>query len=1433
MMEESVMLKSIHEDSSTVTSLCAVVDTCLSLGLKRRALGLFKTNSTTALMQKVSKDNADADDVMRRVAEIEQVGPGKRTHSTGDSTGGGGGSKSSRMAPLEKANSGGNLAMTMRYLWIRVALFEKKLQTIVCHLVHEAEKYYNRESIVSDVDYAPLLTSLLIGPCALEYTKVKSCYGLAWSDLPANELVLRHKISTGSIGGPGSPTGSCFHSAVSNVGSSLALAAATHISSSTNQLSCGSPVRLTARQALSRASSMRSLSQASSMMSLDGAGKAMTMTATAAAQEARSIPSQAREYVESLHQNQKGILLFGKNNVQVFPKDSAFPCSGYLSLHQILSQNGAGHTYGNGSCSLPMAPPGAVIINGGHPGPGGRGAEPEHHSVCLKWTPNRLMNGGTVEDKSASWQQAVAIDMKDIIFMHCHQDKDEDEEEGLGGGETLTLVATDGTQHPPLRFPPGQHLALFLQCLEASLAPALVIQPPVGNNPELFPDPASKQGEEISGDGKEDGEDKDNLTGRRRSILPILLRRKKEQTPEASTESNGSSTTSAMSSSATTKETDGSGAPTESVSDQTPSPSTPGQKTAFGVHTSSGRGPDQVFRIIRTRGILAPHSTPDGLGPAATNGDGLLLRAPSSAPAEVECGVAAATNGGAGAAGGGGGGRSAGGPRTLGFSGLGMGLLSSSSFSSSTAAAVGGHERLSKTRSDNWFSNLFSPSKSRHNSSSTDTHSAHESASAVTSKAIDNVDEIDDGAEETSGSEDSEEVLVANGESITQLRSKKKRKKFKNAEKQTESISTLCDTMRKQIINRAFYGWLTHVRHMRTVRASLGGLAFDDPIEAVDERWYEGVQEDWWHQNQMELILGGNGGGGGGGGKESDARNTNNVQDFETEVYRRIYFGGIHPDLRKKVWPYLLGHYKWDFGPAEQAAADSRVQEAYEHKLSDWMAIEAIVRQRDKEINAANIAKLSGNVSVVAGESCNNSLYMSNDVFESADDDEPDVSSRTVSHDKISTITEITENSTSNSEEKTRGKLLSTQSEPAVPCNGEEDKAAEVNGVTAADEGIHDDTFSLKEENEGVNAKAKSNNGEAVSYRLTTPSVDSGHEAADSTASPAAGAATSFTTAPSSANILNDLKSITQKIARLGTSSSTPQLPTSSSLDHQGPSTSSRHRPLTVGISLNDDTLSSISTGNHSPVSDYGAGGVGGGGGYGPGAVCSTGTYPQELIDNLGVNLHRIDKDVLRCDRNMAYFTGANLEKLRNVITTYVWDNLEIGYMQGMCDLVAPILVTFDDEALTYACFSKLMQRMICNFPTGTQMDENFASMRSLIQVFDQTLYNAIQQSGDFSHFYFCYRWFLLDFKREFTYSETYLVWETIWASLKVVSSHFYLFVALALVENYRDIIMDRNMDFTDIIKFFNEMAEKHDAIEILQIARDLVNQLQLMISDK
>uniref|UniRef100_A0A8C6WI87 Small G protein signaling modulator 2 n=1 Tax=Neogobius melanostomus TaxID=47308 RepID=A0A8C6WI87_9GOBI len=222
-----------------------------------------------------------------------------------------------------------------------------------------------------------------------------------------------------------------------------------------------------------------------------------------------------------------------------------------------------------------------------------------------------------------------------------------------------------------------------------------------------------------------------------------------------------------------------------------------------------------------------------------------------------------------------------------------------------------------------------------------------------------------------------------------------------------------------------------------------------------------------------------------------------------------------------------------------------------------------------------------------------------------------------------------------------------------------------------------------------------------------------------------------------------------------------------------------------------------------------------------------------ELLDTVALNLHRIDKDVQRCDRNYYYFTTANLEKLRNIMCSYVWEHLEMGYVQGMCDLLAPLMVVLDDECLAYSCFTQLMKRMSQNFPNGGAMDSHFANMRSLIQILDSELFELMQQNGDYTHFYFCYRWFLLDFKRELLYEDVFAVWEVIWVAPRISSKHFGLFLALALVTVYREIIIHNNMDFTDIIKFFNEMAERHDVQNILKIARELVHKVQSLMDPK
>ena len=57
----------------------------------------------------------------------------------------------------------------------------------------------------------------------------------------------------------------------------------------------------------------------------------------------------------------------------------------------------------------------------------------------------------------------------------------------------------------------------------------------------------------------------------------------------------------------------------------------------------------------------------------------------------------------------------------------------------------------------------------------------------------------------------------------------------------------------------------------------------------------------------------------------------------------------------------MLGYYKWTQSKDEREKIDTKIKLQYENKLSDWMGIEAIVRQKDKETTAANIARLSGN----------------------------------------------------------------------------------------------------------------------------------------------------------------------------------------------------------------------------------------------------------------------------------------------------------------------------------------------------------------------------------------------------------------------------------------------------------------------------------------
>jgi hypothetical protein len=103
---------------------------------------------------------------------------------------------------------------------------------------------------------------------------------------------------------------------------------------------------------------------------------------------------------------------------------------------------------------------------------------------------------------------------------------------------------------------------------------------------------------------------------------------------------------------------------------------------------------------------------------------------------------------------------------------------------------------------------------------------------------------------------------------------------------------------------------------------------------------------------------------------------------------------------------------------------------------------------------------------------------------------------------------------------------------------------------------------------------------------------------------------------------------------------------------------------------------------------------------------------------------------VLRTDRYMPMFSdpeGYGLKKLRNILMTYMIYNSDIGYVQGMNDLLSPIVLVIEDEADAFWCFVELMKTMQLNFHHNQKgMHRRLTSLAHLVAIMDSALFKKI-----------------------------------------------------------------------------------------------------------
>lgn len=199
-------------------------------------------------------------------------------------------------------------------------------------------------------------------------------------------------------------------------------------------------------------------------------------------------------------------------------------------------------------------------------------------------------------------------------------------------------------------------------------------------------------------------------------------------------------------------------------------------------------------------------------------------------------------------------------------------------------------------------------------------------------------------------------------------------------------------------------------------------------------------------------------------------------------------------------------------------------------------------------------------------------------------------------------------------------------------------------------------------------------------------------------------------------------------------------------------------------------------------------------------------------------------KDSIRTDKIHPYFEGdnnLNTQKLYEILMTYCMYNFDLGYVQGMSDLLSPILLLMEDEVDTFWCFCGLMDREANNFEIMQHsMQRQLENLSALTKYFYPQFHQYLE-AKESGNFFFCFRWLLLTFKREFSFEQTMLLWEVLWA--QKLTPHFKLFFALAILEEQKDHMVANNYGFNEILKHINDLSYKIDLPKMLERAESLV----------
>uniref|UniRef100_A0A8D2NQ85 TBC1 domain family member 15 n=2 Tax=Zosterops lateralis melanops TaxID=1220523 RepID=A0A8D2NQ85_ZOSLA len=176
-------------------------------------------------------------------------------------------------------------------------------------------------------------------------------------------------------------------------------------------------------------------------------------------------------------------------------------------------------------------------------------------------------------------------------------------------------------------------------------------------------------------------------------------------------------------------------------------------------------------------------------------------------------------------------------------------------------------------------------------------------------------------------------------------------------------------------------------------------------------------------------------------------------------------------------------------------------------------------------------------------------------------------------------------------------------------------------------------------------------------------------------------------------------------------------------------------------------------------------------------------------------------------------FTFRNIPNCTHALKTK-YCSFQNCYVQGMSDLLSPVLYVMENEVDAFWCFVSYMDQMHQNFEEQMQgMKTQLIQLSHLLRLLDSGFCSYLE-SQDSGYLYFCFRWLLIRFKREFSFQDILRLWEVMWTELPC--QNFHLLLCCAILESEKQQIMDKHYGFNEILKHINELSMKIDVEYIL-----------------